>query len=692
MTPKIYFLAGLTLMASIPAMAQSNHAVSDAGAIMVPHRATEMATEENNSFLRGNDFEVFFTEDFSNGLAGMDDNGAWTVGGPQGNLWFQTFPMGTPNGYNPDELNGDYTTVPNWFGSGTTINSPTASNGFMMLDADAFNSTSVPGTEGNTTSNAIEAYLISPTFDLNSAASGTLFALEFSQKFRLCCTYADLNLYVDYSTDNGATWSEAWHYIYNETPVDGTFAETTLSTIPELSADDDLSQVKLRFRWPSGGLTHYYWMIDDVSIIAYPDNDLEVTNTYYNNYIQLYEDGTDAEYINAFEYSHMPNYTTRPFNFGAVVWNNGPATQTGVTLHVTFNPADGPSEMFSSDEYVMESGDSLYISIDNVVPDAWTEYPEEGTYTFDFEVTQNEQDFFEYNNVGDSKSMVVTADPNAVFQNGVPGSTLTADDYGADKIWGTRYVFSEDEADSIVITHVEFALWGTESNQSIGGNVVYTNVRIGSVFDDAETTVAFEGDDQGSVSYGGSDTEILFLDEDLSPSANEVNWISRELSTPVMIDPGIIYQAELRVPDANGPYAFPMRSITGETASSVVYVPDDEEWFYTGERSVLLRFRTMRFEAVGIDKISVEKDLKVVQNYPNPFVDKTTIQYRLDRASNVALQIHDITGKVVKTMDLGVKPNGTYTVEVNRDGLKAGVYTYTFITETTQITRKMTVQ
>jgi hypothetical protein len=88
--------------------------------------------------------DVIWSEDFSDGLAGQGDNGAWTTSGPEGDLWFQTFPIGAANGYDPEApldnpAYGPY--VPNYFGSGNTINSATASNGFIMLDADRFNST-----------------------------------------------------------------------------------------------------------------------------------------------------------------------------------------------------------------------------------------------------------------------------------------------------------------------------------------------------------------------------------------------------------------------------------------------------------------------------------------------------------------------------------------------------------------------
>jgi hypothetical protein len=51
-------------------------------------------------------------------------------------------------------------------------------------------------------------------------------------------------------------------------------------------------------------------------------------------------------------------------------------------------------------------------------------------------------------------------------------------------------------------------------------------------------------------------------------------------------------------------------------------------------------------------------------NYPNPFgrnEDETTIQYFLETQSDVIIRVFTITGKLVRTFDLGSKPAGLYT-------------------------------
>ena len=155
---------------------------------------------------KGNDLEVYWSEDFSNGPDGQGDNGAWTTDGPQGDLWFYTFPAEDPNGYDPDALLDGYGEFyPNYFGTREIVQSPTRDNGLMMIDADRWNSTSTttdadPGP--NTTSNPVDGKLISPVFDL----SGYDFALvSWEQYVRLCCAAAS-SVSWDFSIDGGDTW------------------------------------------------------------------------------------------------------------------------------------------------------------------------------------------------------------------------------------------------------------------------------------------------------------------------------------------------------------------------------------------------------------------------------------------------------------------------------------------------------
>lgn len=69
----------------------------------------------------------------------------------------------------------------------------------------------------------------------------------------------------------------------------------------------------------------------------------------------------------------------------------------------------------------------------------------------------------------------------------------------------------------------------------------------------------------------------------------------------------------------------------------------------------------------------------VFQNFPNPFVDATTIQYRIATAAEVDLRVFDLTGRQIATLVDGVQEADDYTISWNGrsdEGMEAaaGVY------------------
>lgn len=68
--------------------------------------------------------------------------------------------------------------------------------------------------------------------------------------------------------------------------------------------------------------------------------------------------------------------------------------------------------------------------------------------------------------------------------------------------------------------------------------------------------------------------------------------------------------------------------------------------------------------------------LELDQNYPNPFLRFTTIQFRLSNPSVTRLRVFDLLGREVKQMDLGMMPSGVQSVQLDARKLSSGVYVY----------------
>ncbi len=80
-------------------------------------------------------------------------------------------------------------------------------------------------------------------------------------------------------------------------------------------------------------------------------------------------------------------------------------------------------------------------------------------------------------------------------------------------------------------------------------------------------------------------------------------------------------------------------------------------------------------------------DMKVA---PNPFFEKTTIQYALNKQNKVHLSIHDASGKQIEVILNGVNQDpGFYEYEFKANNLPIGIYYAILKTETAVISKKM---
>ena len=95
------------------------------------------------------------------------------------------------------------------------------------------------------------------------------------------------------------------------------------------------------------------------------------------------------------------------------------------------------------------------------------------------------------------------------------------------------------------------------------------------------------------------------------------------------------------------------------------------------------------------------QDTLLAQNFPNPFNPETWIPYQLSKATEVKIDIYDISGHLVRSLDLGWKPLGAYMTPSSAaywDGKNAvgervasGIYFYTLQTSDFAATRRMVI-
>lgn len=63
-----------------------------------------------------------------------------------------------------------------------------------------------------------------------------------------------------------------------------------------------------------------------------------------------------------------------------------------------------------------------------------------------------------------------------------------------------------------------------------------------------------------------------------------------------------------------------------------------------------------------------------LSNYPNPFSDQTVLRFTLKESSTVTIEISDITGKLIRTENLGRFGSGSNSVIIDKKELNSGMY------------------
>ena len=88
---------------------------------------------------------------------------------------------------------------------------------------------------------------------------------------------------------------------------------------------------------------------------------------------------------------------------------------------------------------------------------------------------------------------------------------------------------------------------------------------------------------------------------------------------------------------------------------------------------------------------NAENGIALSQNQPNPANGSTVIGYSISEAANVALNVYDITGKMVLNVNEGKKAAGKHSVTINTNSLPNGIYYYSLTAGERTITKKMVV-
>ncbi len=312
---------------------------------------------------------------------------------PGDTLWSEDFTNGLPNGwYVQDNTGNNYDWVvnsgpiqnnnltPQGYTQTTAIASKSEGN-YMLLFSDEYNRVQLATTGA---ADDMNSYFQTNGIQVNNEPA---LNVSFQQKFNKCCAITPPPVMVlSVSTDSTfATNFQEYDLIqgagagvYSPDPMN---VEINISAI----AANYTGKIWLRVHMKSG-ISHYFWMIDDMSVEVPPANDILTTAASYG-FTPIGKYGI--------QYTRIPVAHIQPIDFSMTAENIGFQHQTGTNLTVDIN--DGSSSIFNQS--------TTDITLDSLTKDtlemlsAWTPPATIGIpYTVSIDVFSDSIDFTPNNN------------------------------------------------------------------------------------------------------------------------------------------------------------------------------------------------------------------------------------------------------------------------------------------------------
>lgn len=674
-------LLSFCFIATLGVNAQNKKNYSEAQAKLgMAEEITSSAAISKNT-RKASSLAPFLTVDFGSGIPaswGQDGSDINNLSGLS--LWEYRGTATTPN--NTVGSRGAYK-------SGGAIPSATTANGFVIFDSDFLDNGGTAGAFGSGTN---PAYTTSaPTGTKGHSGSLITNAIDISSHPTVQLTFSS---YIRHF--NAAYWvlastdSTNWNDTLDVTAASGGLTVNASAAIKTINWNLSCAvsgQAKLWLKFVYDGITnvnnrsddfrgYYYWQIDDIELTELGGNDMAVGNSYI-----IMKTNLDT-------YTQIPQQHLDSMLFQADVYNNGANPQTNVVHSVVVN--DGTSDVYTYSspsgfnypicvlaDTVMSSGSPLFFA------------QNKGTYTVVNSVSQSETDDNPSNSIGATLTFEVT-DSTYARDN---GNTATASSTGTNTYTGG------DQDGFCMANLYEFS--GLDTLSSISFQLVNSasNFATGAII---RGFALWESQMSAFNVPFPTDSDVPFYTDYYTVQAGDAgNWVT----LPFTNFAGNSVTADASFADSSlvaGVYFFGSTlggkrlaifdDITTFQASttSVIYLAASANRWYSNGNAFFIRLNMKRSGSTGV-KENVANGLRVNQNQPNPAKASSVVNYELEKASNVSIQVTDITGKVVFSESYGVKASGRNSIELNTSNLDAGVYFYTLKADEASITKKMSV-
>ncbi len=622
------FVLFLSLAFGFQAFSQIRSSSEHPSSVMPSMSSSQEAISKSQpSYIPSSSKAVIFSETFGGGFPAT-----WTKTNQGGALnagwkWSSVSPLGA------------YTNSPGSTVHMDSIKSPSAGNGFMLLNMDSINSNWANPNNPVIASNysKIDASITTPTIDLSGHPN---VHLTFYHFFRCFTGY---KLMVYFSKDNGTTWTDSVDVGHN-VAVNASSQNALFERISITNYVGGQANVKIKFR--AYGTSHYFWMIDDVTVEDAANNFVEWGRMWFFN-----------------GYSKIPSGHTFVTTAYADLYNRGGNVQHNVKLHAR--------ELNSNTDFVGTNKDSLVIGgNDTLAAIDFFNINANGTYKFNFyfnsdEIVKNQRLDTLKTVVGDT----VFAKDNDYFSSkniwaGSGSSGMQAFELGSEYVMGKN-----SQA-----TGVQFRIFST----SLGATLKV------KLYKNMSTLIAESNYYQTTTS-----------DEPTSYGYNKPTIYLPFTSNP-MLDKDTTYLAVVECYGGTDTVAF---ALGGD------FPQPDANWFlreagetlwtwYTNDVSNVPQIRLIvdgTPVSIGVQE-NTENNFILNPAFPNPASTETMINYELKKSAKVNFKLTDLTGRIVMNLNKGIQEAGQHNMKLDVSQLAAGTYFYTLTAGENQKTLKLIVR
>ncbi|MDX1651389.1 MAG: T9SS type A sorting domain-containing protein [Brumimicrobium sp.] len=537
--------------------------------------------------------------------------------------------------YDTDGPNGQFST------GATPLQSTTAANGFIIYDADGNQTPSPAGGFFNHV-----GFISSPVIDFTGFTNLTL---AFQHTYRTCCAQGFFPK-VLISDDGFSTFTElnagiSGAAVNTQTPT--TITKLDLSTF--IAGSTALNNVQIRFLFDgSAGTSHYFWSVDDIAVIESLENDLKINKRFLAS-------GTQK-----IPYHYVPTSQLVDVELSGKISNIGLNTQNNVQLEVLVDDGTTQSTLNSLTGTSLAPGvtDSLVTSTN------WMPSGAAGTtFNMFFSAVQTETEqegsdnlITETFNITDS---VYSVD-NGILQSSI--SNFSGNANQAFKIGNQMEVMSTGDITSVSVY--------VANRAASAGQEIFAEIYV------------FDGTD---FVYAADAPFYVLTNADLG------TFVTLPLSTMLPVAAGDIILVMAGHQGSGDPNVADVRFGQAQKVDQGIVVGAAADGVLANlidPNAVMVRVNMPADASVSQNEFD---NLKVSQNFPNPFSNQTVIQYTLENASEVNYSLVDLTGKVVLEVNEGNVNAGGHSIKIDGSTLSNGVYYFNMTAGDTKVTRKLVV-